>query len=126
MEINQTPNQVPTPPTPAPVLTPPPTGSSSNTGMAILAYLGILVIVPLISEAKNDPFVKFHAKQGLALVVAVIISWVLAIIPILGWILFPIVMVGWVILSIIGIMNAANNQMKELPIIGSFGNKFNF
>lgn len=45
----------------------------NNTGdgnlMAIFAYLGIFIIVPFLTDSKNNPFVKFHLKQGLALLV---------------------------------------------------------
>ena len=34
-----------------------PQGSGQNTGMAILAYLFILVIIPLVANKDNDPFV---------------------------------------------------------------------
>ena len=114
-------NEVPVP-VPAPASNP--LMAQPNIGMAILAYLGILVIVPLI-VAKNDPFVKFHAKQGLVLLIFDIIVSVFAAIPLLGlvtFILWPIVF----ILIIIGIINAAGGNMKSLPVIGGFANSFNF
>lgn len=105
--------------------------------MAVLAYLGILIIIPFIT-AKNDPYVKFHIKQGIALIILWVIIWILsfaigiflAIIqfPLFGLIslLFPLLWLLSVILVIIGIMNAATGKQKELPVIGSWGNKFNF
>ncbi|GAF91940.1 unnamed protein product, partial [marine sediment metagenome] len=48
------------------------TKKEKNTGMAIVAY--ILFFIPLLTDAKNDPFVKYHVKQGLSLfLVAVVI-----------------------------------------------------
>ena len=99
---------------------PPPFSGSQNTGMALISYLGILVLIPLLA-AKDDPFVKFHIKQGLVLLAIEIISFVFLFLPFL----FPIIYLGVLILSIIGIVNAVNGQMKELPVVGSFGNKFN-
>ena len=112
----------PTPP-PAPAPQPP---ASGNTGMAILAYLGILVIIPLVSDAKNDPFVKFHAKQGLVLFIGEVIATFIVAIPVLGWILSPLIWLAAVVLSIVGIINAASGQTKELPVIGKFASNFNF
>jgi len=96
-----------------------------NIGMAILCYIGILVLIPLLTDAKNDAFVKFHIKQGLALLIFDVIVSIVAAIPVIGWI---VGLVGWVvvvILFITGIINAAGGQEKQLPIIGSFGDKFN-
>ena len=126
---------IPPPPPPSP-----PAGQtvdlSGNKGMAILAYLGILIIVPFLTEAKNDPFVKFHIKQGLAVIVAGIILWVLsfvfaimtAAVPLLGmlYLLWPLIFLGLFVVDIIGILNAASGKTKELPIIGSWGDKFTF
>jgi len=82
-----------------------------NKTNAILSYLGILIIVPLISEdAKKSPFAKFHMNQGLVLILASFVS----IIPILGWILGIGVFVLWVI----GILGAINGEMKKVPLLG--------
>jgi uncharacterized membrane protein len=115
-----------TPPPAAPTPPPSPSGQSSNTGMAILSYLGILIIIPFLTEAHKDPFVKFHIKQGLVLLIAEIASSVLAAIPILGWIASPILWLICVVLLIMGIINAASGKQKELPIIGKFASHFNF
>jgi len=105
------------------------TGGEKNVGMAILCYIWILVIVPLLTDAKNDAFVKFHIKQGLVLLIAWIIAgvanMVLAVIPVIGWLLMMVVWVGLFIIWIMGIINAVNGQEKELPIIGKYGAKFN-
>ena len=114
-ETNQTP---PTPPN----LGGPGQNQQKNTGMAIVAY--ILFFIPLLTDAKNDPFVKFHIKQGLVL----FIGWFIAMI--LWW--TPLFMIAWLldlgllVLLIIGIMNAMNAKEQELPLIGKFGKNFNF
>ncbi len=100
-------------------------GPSNNTVMAILAYIGILVIVPLIT-AKDDQFVKFHSKQGLVLLITWVISNFLWMIPVLGWVAAPIINLGCFILMIVGILAAASGQMKELPVIGQFAKNLNF
>lgn len=110
---------------------------SNSKMMAILSYLGILIVVPFATGAKSDPFVKFHMKQGLALIILWIIlsvlsttaSFVLSFIPFIGFLialLFPLLWLFAFILMIVGIVNAANSKTKLLPIIGSWGDKFNF
>jgi len=96
-----------------------------NILMAVLCYLGIFILVPLVTEAKKDPFVKFHIKQGLVLIIAIIINWVILVIPIIGWIVGFIFWIIIIILWLIGLINALGGKEKELPIIGKYGARFN-
>ncbi len=127
----------PTVSTPSNQIPLPPSGSSQNTGLAILAYLGILIIVPFFTDAKNDQFVKFHIKQGLALIILWIGAGILSLIfsymlytigtsTFLPSFLFSIIYLCLITMNIIGIVNAANGQMKELPLIGHLASSFNF
>lgn len=87
-----------------------------NKAVAALAY--ILFFLPLIT-AKDSPFGKFHANQGLVLLIfGIAANIVLTIIPIIGWILLPFADLFWLVLAIIGIINAVNGQTKPLPMIG--------
>ena len=101
-------------------------GSGKNIGMAVVAY--ILFFVPLLTDAKNDPFVKFHVKQGLVLLITeVAISIVGTIIPFLGWlIILPLGSLLVLLLWIIGVVHAVNGTEKELPLVGSFAKRFTF
>ena len=103
-----------------------------NKLMAVLSYLGILVLVPILA-AKDSPFAKFHATQGInLLIVGVAWSIVSGIISaILGLIGVAFLSVLWSIITwlvgivifltmIIGILNAAQGKAKELPVIGGF------
>ncbi|TXK71250.1 DUF4870 domain-containing protein [Paenibacillus sp. N3.4] len=90
----------------------------NNKGMAILAY--ILFFIPLIA-AKDSKFAWYHANQGLTLfLVMIILNVVLSMIPFLGFILLPFVNLGLVILAVLGIVAAAQGQVKPLPIIGGY------
>lgn len=106
----------------------PPSGApqGSGTGLAILAYIGILVIIPLVANKDNNPFVKYHTKQGLVLLIAGVITAVFSVVPIIGWIGGPLISLGLFILMIMGIINAAGGKTQELPLIGHFAEKFNF
>lgn len=98
--------------------------SKKNTGMAIVAY--IIFFIPLLTEAKNDPFVKYHVKQGLILFIGYVIEMFVGTIPFFGWIITPLLGVILFILFIIGIINAINGKEKPLPVIGKFAENFKF
>lgn len=105
---------------------PSPSSGSHKTLMGVLSYLGILVIIPLLTEAKNDPFVKFHAKQGLVLLVCEV---ALTLIGSFFWDLYMIINLinlAILVLAIMGIINVSKGQMKELPVVGQFSKYFNF
>lgn len=92
---------------------------SSNKIVALLAYIGILFIVPLVA-APNSPYAKFHANQGLLLFLFNIAVGIVSIIPVLGWIVGVVGSVVSVIFFILGIVNAIKGQAKELPLIGKY------
>jgi len=89
----------------------------NNKVIALLAY--ILFFIPLLA-AKDSPFAKYHANQGLVLFICGLISSFFWIIPILGWIIAPILSLAITVLAVIGIINALNGKAKELPLIGKF------
>ena len=102
----------------------------NNKAMAVMAYLGILVLIPIIG-AKDSAYARFHANQGLILCIAAILysvaySVISAIVLAISWRLYFITTIlGFVglvfgVLAIIGIINALNGRAKELPIIGKY------
>ncbi len=121
---DNTQNQAPTPAPQAPQTggpTPPP---DNTTLMGILAYLGILVIIPYLT-ARDNAFVKYHVKQGVVLAVIEIGIWVIGmslymLTPILG-----IVNLGLLVLSILGIVNVINKKEAEVPLVGQFAKHVN-
>jgi uncharacterized membrane protein len=99
-------------------------GGGKNTLMAILAYVGPFILVSYLT-AKDDPFVKFHIKQGLVLVVIELIVWILIR---MFWTLWPLQIVNLLVLvlSILGIINAAQGKEKALPVVGGYSEHFKF
>ncbi len=99
-----------------------------NRAMAAVAYLGILVFIPILA-VPNSRFARYHANQGLVLFICEVaysiiyqiltsviysISWRLGIlVSILG-----LVGLVFLVLAIMGIINAAGGRAKELPLIG--------
>lgn len=105
---------------PSPVHTPP--SGQKNTLMALLSYLGPLVIVSYL-VAKDDPFVKFHIRQGAVLfIIEIIISlffsrmFMMVFLPL--FFIMPIINLALLVLSIVGIVNAVQGKEKELPLLG--------
>ncbi len=96
-----------------------------NKALAIVGYIiPILFFIPLVTEeGKKSPFAKFHANQQLNfllfLVVGYVVSGILMFI-VIGFFLYFLVLIGNVVFLIMGIINAAKGEMKELPLIGGF------
>ncbi|MFD0697021.1 DUF4870 domain-containing protein [Paenibacillus sp. GCM10027628] len=94
------------------------TDIQNNKGAAIIAY--ILFFVPLL-VAKESKFAMYHTNQGLTLfLTAVLVNVILGFVPIIGWLLLPLANLAVCILAILGIVAAAQGQVKPLPIIGSY------
>ena len=97
---------------------------SANKPMGILSYIGILVLVPIFT-ARESKFAMFHAEQGITLCIGAhiiaFLSIIFGFIPFVGWIfslLFGLVGLALFVLMIIGLINSANGQAKELPVLG--------
>ncbi|MDB6066111.1 MAG: hypothetical protein JWR26_2319 [Pedosphaera sp.] len=97
-----------------------------NKIFAVLAYLGILFLVPLLA-APQSKFARFHTNQGVVLFIAHVLAWpasvLLMMVPFVGCLAVPVavvVIVGLFVFMILGIINAASGQYKRLPLIGHF------
>ena len=113
------------------------TDVEANKVMALLSYLGILVLVPIFA-AKHSAYVRFHANQGVVLLLGMIgysiadgiVTAILRAILYKGlglWSIYSmcssiinLLYVGFTILAIIGIINVLNGRAKDLPIIGKY------
>ena len=127
----------------------PPPGKTRTLGLdynlaALLCYLPvcainiILPIIWLVTEPKQNRFLRFHALQSLFLTGAFIVVYI--ILSILsgilmaaspfrsaGWSLLSLlqgaVFLGFLVLYIIGMVKAYGNQMWKIPIIGDIAEK---
>ena len=100
--------------------------AEKNKIFGILAYVSILWLVPLMA-AKDSPFAKYHANQGLVLFIIEIALWI-----VLTTIYYILDMLGlamvdfflsfvWLVvlaLAVLGIVNAAAGKCVPLPVIG--------
>lgn len=101
---------------------------ADNKVICVLAYIPILFWLPLVTS--NTPYCKFHANQGLILLIASlvlgvatsIIGLIIGWIPILGAIITGVISLvtslAVILLMIYGMVCTGQGQAKELPIVG--------
>lgn len=88
-----------------------------NKAMAGLAYL--IFFLPLI-VCPESKFAKFHANQGLLLLLFGFGgSIILGMIPLIGWLILLVWPLVVLVYGIIGMVNGFGGKAKELPLIGS-------
>ncbi len=106
----------------------------NNKTLSILCYVTIIGWIIAFVQSKDaspkSDLVTYHLKQGFgiflfSLIVNIALSVVVMTVPSLYFLSY----IGYVIfiLWIFGIINAANEQKKPIPVIGQlFENKFGF
>ena len=96
--------------------------SGNDTLMALLCYLGVLVLIPALMRPKSA-FVRAHMKQGLMLFVGWVISWGLAATFVL-MMLIPLWNFVLVICSIVGIVKVLQGKTWKLPLVGEIADRW--
>ena len=99
----------------------------NNKVMGILAYFGILFLIPLLA-AKDSQYARFHTNQGIVLFIFSValniigngISFVISVTS-FGMESFELslTILTCLAFAIVGIVNACSGEPKKLPIIGS-------
>ena len=84
--------------------------SDKDRSAAAMSYVWILCLYPLLFKRKSA-FIRFHAKQGLALFVIETLSF-------LFFVLAPIVIIICIVLSLIGIKASLEGKYWKLPLVG--------
>ena len=102
--------------------------NSNDKAFSVLGYIGILFLIPLL--AGKTEYTRFHANQGLVLFIADvvlgiaigIINGILGFVPFVGSLVAGlasgVLSLAIFVMMIIGIVHAAQGEMKPLPIIG--------
>lgn len=141
--MSEIPSYTPPPPPPPPggnytPPPPPPPGTAAPGGdrtlMVILSYLWILALIPLLTK-KDDPEVQWHAKNGLALVGAEIVIWIVfmiagfalrGILASLGCglaVIECVVWIGFLVLRVLCIVKGVGGQRFRIPVITDMAEK---
>lgn len=100
------------------------TSVSGENVFAILSYLWILCLIPILMK-KEDEFIRFHARQGLMLFIVEVGIGIIGIIPFLGPIVFLLGMLVCGLLSLAGIVQVLMGNKWKMPIIGDWSEKIN-
>lgn len=116
------------------------TSSSDNSKLfAILSYIGILWLIGLfVKPEKDNAYVRVHVGQGILLsivsaalyftvaIFAFVIGFIFGLmgISVLGIIIAVLlefsVSGAYIFLMVMGIINAAKGEQKQLPVIGKY------
>jgi uncharacterized membrane protein len=91
--------------------------------MLVLAYLGILSLIPLLT-VKDSEYVKWHAKQGTTFGVGMfLLITILSFIPVVN---LAVCLLGpaWLVLMIMGIVKALGGQRWRMPLFADLSEKF--
>jgi len=106
--------------------------------MLILSYLGLLALVPLLVE-KEDKNVQWHAKNGLVIFAAFIVTsialWILTMIvgaiPALGCLVAILtglahlaLFIGYLVVIVMGIMKALKGERLIVPAVSVYADRF--
>ncbi|MDR2274802.1 MAG: DUF4870 domain-containing protein [Sphingobacterium sp.] len=107
----------------------------NNKTTAIVSYITIIgwliAYFSYKNRAEKDAYLSYHLEQSLgvfifSIVISVITGIIIFIIPSLSGV-FSLLSLAPLILLVLGIINAANEVAKPVPVIGSFfEKKFSF
>ena len=110
---------------------------ADNKVFGIFAYPGLFCLIPMFAAPKNSKFSRYHANQGLLLLICnaiyAIICCLLNLIkvpvyrfgfrvgsttPVIIPIILAILSLPIIALVVLGIINVVNGKCKDLPFIG--------
>lgn len=96
------------------------TGVSENMLFAALSYVGVLVLIPLLLR-RDDPYVSFHAKQGLVMLIGFAIALLAARwAPVVGNVLFLILL----LVDVVALVQALLGRWWKIPLLGQVADMF--
>ncbi|MFH1847265.1 MAG: hypothetical protein ABH869_06910 [Candidatus Omnitrophota bacterium] len=96
---------------------------ANSTLYTTLSYLWVLCLIPVLGAKKKDPFVMFHARQGLMLLIIEIAFVIIRIVPLFGWIVYKLGILICAILSLVGIINVLMGKKWAIPVIDDWAKK---
>lgn len=99
--------------------------------MVVLAYLWVLVLVPLLIEERDEE-VRWHAKHGLVLMAAEFMLWVVLQIALfatggIGCFLAPFIFmlfVAFVLVRLACIVRGINGHRLKIPVLTPLVDRF--
>lgn len=90
--------------------------------LAVMSYLGILSLVPLVVSRKNS-YVQFHARQGIVLWIWELLAVYTLLLPVMGTFFFQLSVITCLVLSAVGLVSVLLGRAWRLPLIGFLAEK---
>ncbi|MBF0423328.1 MAG: hypothetical protein HQL73_10085 [Magnetococcales bacterium] len=84
--------------------------------MALMSYLGILCLVPLVFN-RDDEYVSFHARQGVALWIWGVLAILGLYVPGIGHMFFNFSILAITFLSLMGMVAVIFDRAWRLPFV---------
>ena len=94
---------------------------ADNKLFAVLPYFTFMFGVIVALLVKESAFTKFHAKNAIRIEIAMILSFIPAVVPVIGWLVSAVLFVILFIVQIIAIVYCLQGKAKDLPIVGNIG-----
>ena len=91
---------------------------------AVIAYLWILCIIPLVLKKENK-FCLFHGKQGLIIFIIEVAAFLFGILPFIGHLVARLVFFLCGLASLWGIIQALLGNYSRIPLISGLADKVN-
>ncbi|MBX5481059.1 MAG: DUF4870 domain-containing protein [Myxococcaceae bacterium] len=93
----------------------------------VLAYLGILALIPLLT-VKDSPYVQWHAKNGLVFGIAgmvglPVLSALFGWIPFIGWLFSCALVLAFLVVDILAMVKALSSVRWRIPVFTDFAEK---
>jgi uncharacterized membrane protein len=92
-------------------------------GKAAISYLGPLVFIPLF-YFRQDKFIHFHTRQGLALWVVLIIAITSLLLPGSGKFLFVVLSGIYSAAVVAGLISALIGSTWQIPVLGTLAKRY--
>lgn len=98
--------------------------ATENKTVAIVSYLTLIgfIVALVLHGSQKTRLGAYHLRQSLGLMLAAIALSILAVpvmmVPFIGWIA---ILAGWIalfVLWVMGLIAAANGELKPVPLIG--------
>jgi uncharacterized membrane protein len=87
--------------------------------LALLSYMGVLCLVPLVVNKTNE-FVTFHARQGLVLWIWGVLAIFGLYVPVVGPLFFSVSALLIMAFSLAGLVSVLLTKAWKLPMVGSW------
>ena len=86
-----------------------------------MAYIPFLCFAPLL-KMRDDPYVYFHARQGLVLFFLEIIAFVFSF-PHLSQLFWTAMIIGCIGAAVAGVLFAMQGRTYKLPLVGDLAER---